>query len=265
MVSYSDLKLGVTKLGLTDRLVIAHASLKAFGPINGGAEALLQVLLASVRGLVMPTFTYKTMVTPEVGPPNNGLTYGKEQDQNKMAEPFHPYMPADAMMGILPEIFRKHPSAKRTYHPIQSFAGIQVDTILDSQTIYNPLAPIGALADQDGWVLLLGVDHTVNTSIHYAEKLAGRKQFVRWALTKDRIVECPGFPGDSAGFNQIADDLEKSLRCVEIGGATVQAIPLKVLFKAVVGRIKQDPLALLCQREDCERCNAVRNAQGIRV
>jgi aminoglycoside 3-N-acetyltransferase len=207
----------------------------------------------------MPAFTYKTMVTPRVGPPNNGLTYGADEDLNKMAEPFEPDMPVDPMIGILAETLRRHPAAKRTLHPIQSFAGINVDSTLDSQTIDNPLAPIGSLLEQDGWVLLLGVDHTVSTSIHYAEKLAGRRQFVRWALLKDRIIECSGFPGDSSGFNQIADDLEGVVRRVEIGNAVVQAIPLKILVAAVVNRIKQDPLALLCQREDCERCNAMRN------
>ncbi len=263
MASYSDLKLGLTKLGLTDSLVIAHTSLRAFGPIEGGAETMLQILLASVRGVIMPTFTYKTMITPEVGPPNNGLTYGREQDLNKMAEPFHPDMPADSTIGFLPELLRNHYLAKRTLHPIQSFAGVNADSILNSQTLYNPLAPIAALAEQDGWVLLLGVDHTVNTSIHYAEKLAGRRQFVRWALTRDRIVECPGFPGDSAGFNSIADDLGKAVRRVEIGDAIVQAIPLKELFEAVIGRIKQDPQALLCQLEDCKRCEAIRNTRTI--
>ena len=257
-VSYSDLKMGLTKLGLTDRLVIAHASLKAFGPIEGGADTLLKALLACVRGLVMPAFTYKTMITPGVGPPNNGLPYGKEQDLNKMAEPFYPDMPVDPTIGILPETLRKHPSAKRTLHPIQSFAGINADAILDTQTIYNPLAPIGALAEEDGWVLLLGVDHTVNTSIHFAERLAGRRQFIRWALTTDRIVECPGFPGDSSGFNAIANDLEKIVRRMGIREAMVQAIPLKKLFEAVMNQVKQDPLALLCQREDCERCRALR-------
>ena len=125
MISYLDLKFGLAKLDLTDKLVIAHASLKAFGYIDGGAETLLRVLLASVRGVIMPTFTYKTMVTPEVGPANNGLSYGKEQDLNKMAEPFHPNMPSDAMIGILAETLRRYPSAKRTLHPIQSFAGIR--------------------------------------------------------------------------------------------------------------------------------------------
>jgi len=257
-VSYSDLKLGLTKLGLTDRPVIAHASLKAFGPIQGGAETMLTILLASVRGLIMPAFTYKTMITPEVGPPNNAILYGGDQDQNRMAEPFHAGMPVDPTMGVLPEVLRGHPSARRTLHPIQSFAGINADSILNTQTLFNPLAPIGALAEEGGWVLLLGVDHTVNTSIHYAEKLAGRRQFVRWALTIDRIVECPGFPGDSSGFNAIAPDLEKVTRRVEIGEGIVQAVPLDKLIEAVVNRIKENPLALLCQREDCERCGAIR-------
>jgi aminoglycoside 3-N-acetyltransferase len=257
-VSLPVLKTGLSKLGLTRHLVIAHASLKAFGYIEGGAETMLDALLDSTRGIIMPTFTYKTMLNPEVGPPRNGITYGSEVDLNKMAETFHPDMPADKMMGALPEFLRKHPKAKRSSHPIQSFAGIRADAVINSQRMYDPLAPIGSLADQDGWVLLLGVDHTVNTSIHYAEKLAGRLQFIRWALVQDRVVECPGFPGDSDGFNAIAPAIEKYTRRVEIGDALVQAVHLKSLIKVVMEQIKQNPFALLCQRQDCERCNAVR-------
>jgi len=257
-VSSSDLKTGLAKLGLTKHLVIAHASLKAFGHIEGGAETMLAALLDSVRGIIMPTFTYKSMLNPEVGPPRNGITYGSETDLNKLAEAFYPDMPADKMMGVLPEFLRKHPKAKRSSHPIQSFAGIRADAVINSQRIYDPLSPIGMLADQDGWVLLLGVDHTVNTSIHYAEKLAGRLQFIRWALLQDRVVECPGFPGDSDGFNVIAPALEKYTRRVEIGDALVQAVHLKSLIKVVRDQIKENPFALLCQRQDCERCTAVR-------
>ena len=257
-VSSSDLKTGLAKLGLTKHLVIAHASLKAFGHIEGGAETMLAVLLDSVRGIIMPTFTYKSMLNPEVGPPRNGITYGSETDLNKLAEAFHPDMPADKMMGVLPEFLRKHPKAKRSSHPIQSFAGIRADAVINSQRIYDPLSPIGMLAEQDGWVLLLGVDHTVNTSIHYAEKLAGRLQFIRWALLQDRVVECSGFPGDSDGFNVIAPALEKYTRRVEIGDALVQAVHLKSLIKVVMDQIKENPFALLCQRQDCERCTAVR-------
>ena len=257
-VSSSDLKTGLAKLGLTKHLVIAHASLKAFGHIEGGAETMLAALLDSVRGIIMPTFTYKSMLNPEVGPPRNGITYGSETDLNKLAEAFYPDMPADKMMGVLPEFLRKHPKAKRSSHPIQSFAGIRADAVINSQRIYDPLSPIGMLADQDGWVLLLGVDHTVNTSIHYAEKLAGRLQFIRWALLQDRVVECPGFPGDLDGFNVIAPALDKYTRRVEIGDALVQAVHLKSLIKVVMDQIKENPFALLCQRQDCERCTAVR-------
>jgi aminoglycoside 3-N-acetyltransferase len=254
--SLSDLKTAFSKLGLSKHLVIAHASLKAFDSVD--AETMLNALLESTRGVIMPAFTYKTMLNPEVGPPRNGITYGSETDLNKLAEPFHADMPADKMMGILPEILRKHPKAKRSSHPIQSFAGINANAIINSQTVFEPFAPIAALAEQDGWVLLLGVDHTVNTSIHYGEKLAGRLQFIRWAIMNDRVVECGGFPGDSDGFNAIAIDVEKYTRRVEINGALVQAIHLKSLLNAVVQKITSNPFALLCTRDDCERCNTVR-------
>ncbi len=258
MASYTDLKLGLTRLGLTSSPVIVHASLRAFGHIEGGADTLVKILLASTSGVMMPAFTYKPMLTPEVGPPNNGMLYGKERDQNRMAEPFTPEMPVDKLIGTLAEILRVYPGVRRTFHPILSFCGFHVERALDAQTIFNPLAPIAALSDQDGWVLLLGVDHTVNTAIHYAEKLARRKQFIRWALTPDRIVECPNFPGDSSGFQAVAPDLEQVSRFVEVRGVRIQAVPLKKLFDLVLMRLAEDPTALLCPREDCERCSEVR-------
>jgi aminoglycoside 3-N-acetyltransferase len=255
----STLQSGLEALDLFSKPVIIHASLKPFGYIQGGAEAVTDAILASFSGVIMPTFTYKTMVTPKLGPPNNGIIYESDDVMNKMAVPFHQNMPVDTMIGILPESFRNHPRAKRTSHPILSFAGIEVDEILDTQTLYEPLAPIRALAEQDGWVVLINVDHSVNTSIHYAEKLAGRRQFVRWALVGNRAVECPGFPGDSSGFSDIDEYIKPDTRRVNFGEGFVQAIPLKRLFDAVGEMIKKDPLALLCGREDCERCNAVRD------
>jgi len=260
MLGYDELKSAFQDLGLANKLVITHASLQRFGYIHNGADTVLQALIDSVQGLVMPTFTYKTMVTPEVGPPNNGITYGAEKDLNRMAESFTPATRSDRMMGILPESLRNHPAAKRTAHPILSFAEINAELILGTQTLYEPLAPIGALGDEDGWVVLINVDHSVNTSIHYGEKLAGRKQFMRWAVMDNRIVECPNFPGDSSGFNAIASYIKPDTRRVDMGEAFIEALPLRRLFNAVQELIKLDPLALLCQRTECERCNAIRSS-----
>ncbi len=264
MLSFLDFKSAFASLGLGGKPAIAHASVKSFGAIQGGAETLLQALVASVGGLIMPAFTYKTMIIPEVGPPNNGLTYGSYRDHNRMAEPFYADMPVDPLMGILPETLRHYPGAHRTAHPILSFVGMNAGFALHAQTVYNPFAPIGVLADQDGWVLLLGVDHTVNTSIHYAEKLAGRPQFVRWALSKNRVVECYGFPGCSEGFYEITPDIREDVRRVEIGNSFIDAVPLKRLFEAVEACIRKDPLALLCNRQECERCQAVRTILAAR-
>ena len=264
MLSFTDLRTGLFKLGLSHTPVIAHASLKAFGEVVGGAETLLRATMDSVWALVMPTFTYTTMITPETGPANNGLTYGGESDLNRMAEPFTPDLPSDPLMGVLSEALRRYSRAHRSVHPILSFAGIYADKFLAAQTFQNPLGTIGALAEADGWVLLLGVNQTVNTSIHYAERLAGRKQFLRWALLPDRIMECPGFPGDSAGFDVIAPDLVDVTRQVTIGQASVRALPLRSLIEVVDVRLKADPLALLCDRADCERCNAVRETMRLK-
>lgn len=177
-----------------------------------------------------------------------------------MAEFFHRDMPADPLMGVVPETLRRTPGAVRSLHPILSFAGLGAERIINTQSMAKPLAPIRALAEDQGWVLLLGVPHTVNTSIHFGERLAGRRQFIRWALADDQIVECPGFPGCSAGFDDIEIDLAGMVKQTHIGNAKVQAVPLIEMIEKVVRLIRQDPSSLLCRRQDCARCNATRVA-----
>ena len=261
MLTFRDLVAGFRKLGIDQtRPVIAHASLSAFGEIQGGAEAVVGALISSFETVIMPVFTYRTMIIPELGPPDNAIEYGSGKSTNRMAEMYQPDMPADFMMGRVAEKLRLHPNAQRSMHPILSFAGMHAKPLLDLQVTHDPLLPILGLIDEDGWVLLMGVDNTVNTSIHYAEKLAGRKQFIRWALTPNGIVSCWGFPGCSDGFEAIAPRLERVKSSVRVGDAQIQAIPLVGLMDAVCGWLRADPLALLCEREDCARCNAVRDS-----
>ena len=258
MISYRDFVNAFREAGLSPaQPVIVHASLSAVGEIRGGAETVVGALLALSSGILAPAFTYKTMIIPEVGPEANGITYGTGKDANRLAEFFRPDMPCDPLMGVLAETVRQHPRAQRSSHPILSFSGINVDAALQAQTIDEPLAPIRVLAEQYGIVLLIGVNHTVNTSIHYAEYLAGRKQFVRWALTPQGVRECPGFSGCSDGFEAAAPYLEGIIRTTQIGSATLRAVQLKPMIEILTDLIRKQPLALLCGKND-GRCEAVR-------
>jgi aminoglycoside 3-N-acetyltransferase len=261
MISFREIVSGLRQI-IHDRRqpIIVHASLSSFGEIRGGAETLLGALLMITDGMMMPAFTYKTMIIPEQGPEDNGIAYGSGLDNNRLAEFFYANMPVDSTIGATAETFRKQPYSKRSSHPILSFAGVNVEEALNAQTFQEPLAPIRVLLEQDALVLLLGVDHTVNTSIHYAEKLAGRKQFIRWALTSEGVRECPNFPGCSDGFEQAAPHLEDITRQTKIGDAQVRVIPLQPMIERLTSLIKEDSLALLCQRNDCDRCRTIRHS-----
>lgn len=260
MLSYRDLITGFKKLEIDqNKPNILHASLSSFGEVRGGADTLLGATLASFHSVLSPTFTYKSMIIPETGPDNNGLEYGSGRDLNKMAEFFTHDMPADRLMGILAEKVRLHPQAHRSTHPILSFSGINLSDSVDCQSLEDPLAPIEWLLDHQAYVLLMGVDHTVNTSIHLAERKAGRQSFIRWALTPGAIYECPGFPGCSDGFNQATNHLADITNVTKIGEATIMAIPLQEMVEILVPIIQSDPFALLCEKETCLRCQAIRS------
>ena len=259
MFSYREIATAFVNLQIPyDSPVMVHGSLSSFGEVKGGSETILGALSTMSHQLMFPSFTFKTMIIPNDGPPDNGMTYGSSADLNLMAEIYNPEMPVDPLIGVLAERFRTIPNVSRSSHPILSFVAMNMDQAIQAQSLLDPFAPIEQLSNSKGWIVLLGVDHTVNTSIHYAEKLAGRRQFVRWALTDNGIVECPGFPGCSDGFNAITPMLESVTRKVTLENCLIQAIPLNFLIHAVKTAIADDPLSFLCNRDDCERCVAIR-------
>lgn len=264
MITYRDFVSAFRRLGL-DRgnRVLAHASLSAFGEVAGGAEAVVGAMVSTFDTVMMPAFTFRTMVIPAVGPEDNALDYESGRQGSREAEFWHPDLPPDRDVGAVAKALRLHPEAQRSSHPVLSFSGVGAQKYLETQTLEEPLAPIGALADDDGDVLLLGVDHRVNTAVHYAERKAGRRRFVRWALTASGVLECPNFPGCSDGFYVLRERVGGVRRQVDLGPGTVEAIPLRDLVHIVTGWIREDPTALLCDRPACRRCRAVR--ESVRV
>ncbi len=263
MINYRELMSEFRKLDLAPSVpLLVHTPPSSFEMVKGGAETLLGVLLSSFSTLIMPAFTFQTMIIPEVGPEGNALEYGSGTEQNLKAEFFRPRLPVDPSMGIVAERLHRYTQAKRSNHPILSFCGVNAEPFLDAQTREEPLALIGSLAQADGWILLIGVGQQANVSIHWAERQAGRKQFTRWALTPSGVVECPNFPGCPDGFPALEQLLDGVIRRVRFEQILVQALPVAGLLAAAQALIGMNPAGLLCDRQGCERCSEIRRGIG---
>jgi len=261
MITYRQIVNGLHELGIQRHYpVIAHTSTENLREIKGGAEVLLGGLLAAADNLLLPAFTYGTMITPETGPEENAVEYGSGRETNLNAKIFTPDLPSDMPEHELCEKFRALPKVRRSNHPILSFVGLGLNAALEAQSCEQPWEPIQYLADNEGWVLLLGVDQTQNISLHWAEQQVGRKQFVRWALTPSGATECRNFPGCPDGFNKLQYYVKNLLHQISFDSILWQAYPLQPLINAAMDLMKQDPYALLCNSLPCERCNAVRRA-----
>ncbi|NIM94568.1 MAG: hypothetical protein GTO18_12785 [Anaerolineales bacterium] len=263
MLSYRDFTKVFKDLDLgSSSQVIVHANVDALGDIAGGANTIVGALLATCGSIITPTFTNRTMVIPPYGPENNALVYGEIPDQGEFGKMFRSNMTSDPELGEVAEIIRKHPQAIRSNHPLLSFAGIGAEEALATQSLEDPWGPIKWLADADGGVLLLGADQRMNVSIHAAEFLAGRKLFLRWAMSGGKVVEVPHWPGCAEGFQSIGQHLHGVARTKELGRSFAEIIPLRDLINIVTGWIREDEEALLCERPECEYCIAMRAVEN---
>ena len=74
-------------------------------------------------------------------------------------------------MGTVPASVLAQPGRVRGPHPLCSFTalGAQAQDLIGGQTLTDVFAPLRALADAGGWVLLMGVSLHSMTLIHAAE------------------------------------------------------------------------------------------------
>jgi aminoglycoside 3-N-acetyltransferase len=156
--------------------VLVHTRMSALGWIVGGGisviHALLRVLTPSGT-LMMPTFSAEnTDPAKWVNPPV------PEQWWEIIRQHMPAYNPRTTPtygMGTVPELFRTFPGVLRSDSPDVSFAalGPNAEYLTANHNslgrLFGDESPIGKLYELDGCVLLLGVDHGNNTSLHNAE------------------------------------------------------------------------------------------------
>jgi aminoglycoside 3-N-acetyltransferase len=255
--TYNQIVRGLRAVGLNESSrVVVHSSLSSFGYILGGAQTVVGALSAVCGTVIAPSFTYQTLLIPKAGPDLNGMSY---QDDAYDLDFYSPDLPAHRTIGSIPNAMLKHPAHWRSNHPALSFVGLgrDAEAILATQSYEDPFAPLAWLADNGGDVLLMGVTHRTNTSIHVGEWRAGRPPFVRWSLTQGRAVEFK-WPGDSSGFDAITPHIKPIVVHGQIGQANIQRIPAGQLVEMTANLIRKDPFALLCYNDDCDRCRDMR-------
>ena len=163
-------------LGLrTGSVLLVHGSVAALGWVAGGPVAVVQGLLDALGPegtLVVPTHT------PENSDPAKWRNPPVPQDwwaTIREAMPgFDPAVTPSRFMGAVAETVRTWPGARRSDHPVTSFAayGPRADSIVAEHRLDDGLgdsSPLGRVYEADGDVLLLGVGHGSNTSLHLAE------------------------------------------------------------------------------------------------
>ena len=169
----------VHALGVTPGdILIVHTAMSKIGWILGDAVTVIDALMEAVT--TEGTLVLPAMTTGNTEP--SGWNYPPVPEAwwpiiRKEMPPFAPDMTPVRGMGRVPETFRKYPGVVRSSHPQVSFAswGRASDKIVSEHPVddpYGPRSPLGRLYDMDAKVLLIGVDHTNNTSLHLAEHLA---------------------------------------------------------------------------------------------
>ena len=135
-----------------------HSSYKSFGGVDGGPQTIIDVLLDVIGPdgtLIMPTFNYDFL---------KGVPWDIRTTPSQM--------------GILTELVRLDPRAKRMYHPIYSMAAIGklADEIASfrSQDCFGETTIFKKFRDWDVSILILGLPYSKSiTFLHHCEQSAG--------------------------------------------------------------------------------------------
>ncbi|EDL65441.1 aminoglycoside N(3)-acetyltransferase [Bacillus sp. SG-1] len=182
------LRMGIEK-GMT---LIVHSSLSSLGWVCGGAVSVVTALMEAVGKegtLIMPSQSADNSDPAEwQQPPVPEAWWPTIRDKMPAYDP--DTTPARGM-GVIAETFRSFPGVKRSLHPMYSFTawGKHAEYILSEQPLeegFGPRSPLAKIYELDGDVLLLGVTHDSNTSLHFAEhSIPHREKVQKGAAMKE--------------------------------------------------------------------------------
>ncbi|MDU4698264.1 MAG: AAC(3) family N-acetyltransferase [Paenibacillus sp.] len=236
--------------------LLVHSSFKSLGQwVCGGPGAVvlaLEAALGEEGTLVMPTHS------SDVGDParwQNPPVPKEWWDTIREQMPaYDPELTSLWYMGVIPDTFRRQKGTLRSGHPQVSFAarGREAETIIGDHGLEFGLgerSPLARIYELRGEVLLLGVGHVNNTSMHLAECLAnysGKEFYTAKAPVlvdgEKRWVEFTELEYDSEDFEQLGADFARDTGLVkqgQVAGATALLMPQRELVNYAVGWLER--------------------------
>jgi aminoglycoside 3-N-acetyltransferase len=231
-------------VGLGDTLVV-HTSLSAMGFVIGGPQTVVTAFLQSVGAegtVTMPSHSgdwsdpaeWENPPVPEAWWPTIRAEWPG----------FDPHLTPLRAMGAVAEALHRHPHTSRSDHPRVSHLanGAAASAIVASHALGSGLgdeSPLGRLYDLDATVLLVGVGHANNTSLHLAEaradwpgKTTSRLGSAVLVDGERRWVEYDELDIDTDDFGAAGHDFERRTGLVRrgrIGMAPTAAMPMRAL------------------------------------
>ena len=233
-------------------VLLVHTSFRAVRPVEGGPLGLIEAFLQSVRPagtLVMPSRT------------------GDD------STPFDPAStPTSSDLGVVADMFWRLSGVVRSDHPLAFAATGPHAAAVTADPLplppHIPKSPVGRVHDLDGQVLLLGVGHDANTTIHLAEILGDAP----YRLPKHITVMKDGKPtrieyGENDHCCQrfaLMDDWlrEKNLQSEgKVGNAAARLMRARDIVSVGGEHLARDPLVFLHPADaGCEECDLARKS-----
>lgn len=261
MIYAKELERAVDELGIAGAGICVHASLRSFGDeIEGGPEGIVRIFLEKGCTLMAPAFSYDYIrrAVPAYMPERNGIDYGEAaavpEDEALIYSPRSKLITADHM-GLLSKQILTMEGSRRGNNPINSFTAVgnKAERLMAGQTPEDVYAPFRQLYADDGYVLLMGVGLERATIIHYAEQMAGRTPFIRWANDAEGRIIPVSIGSCSGGFGNFKPLLTEK-REVLAGGSLWQCYRARTIVDICKEAIIRNPQITHCGDISCKRC-----------